>query len=92
MACASSPAKLEVPEAVGEGVTRGVGVEGRGAASALMVGVGGEDGKEVGVDTLVLVPMERVAVAERDLVDTKECVGMADEDELAVGLTVNVML
>jgi len=92
MACASSPAKLEVPEAVGEGVTRGEGVKWRVAASALMVGVGGEDGRDVGVNTLDLVPRERVAVAERELVDAKDCVCVTDEDELAVGLIDDVTL
>jgi hypothetical protein len=57
-----------------------------------MVGVGREDGRDVGVNTLDLVPMERVAVAEREHVEDKDCVGMTDEDELAVRLIVDVML
>ena len=92
MVCTSSPAKLDVPEAVGEGVTREEEVKGRVAASALMVGVGGEEGRAVGVVTFELVPMDRVAEAERDFVDTKERVESADKEKSAVGLTVDVGL
>jgi hypothetical protein len=90
--CTSSPAKLDVPEAVGEGVTRVEEVKGWVAASTLMVGVGGEEGKAVVVVTFELVPMDRVADAERDLVGAKDRVESADKEKWVVGLAVDVGL
>ena len=92
MVCTSSPAKLPVPEAVGEGVTKIEAVKGGVAASTLMVGVEKEDGRGVGVAALDLMPMDGVAEVEIDPVDAKDGVCDAVGEKGAVGIAGNVAL
>ena len=58
----------------------------------MMVGVGKEDGRGVGVTALDLMPMDGVAVVEIDPVDAKDGVCDAVGEKGAVGIAGNVAL